>query len=47
MSPPFVPMAATALKNREVVVSGVVTAIIGWVIGTYLGMGVAYVMRAL
>lgn len=45
MSPPFVPMVATVLKNKEIVVSGVVTGIIGWVIGTYLGIGVAYLIR--
>ncbi len=45
MSSPFVPMVATALKNKEIVVSGVITGVIGWVIGTYLGIGVAYVIR--
>ncbi|MEW6186445.1 MAG: DUF819 family protein [Thermodesulfobacteriota bacterium] len=44
-SPPFVPMVASALKNKEVVVSGVITGIIGWVIGTYLGIAVAYVLH--
>jgi len=44
-SPPFVPMVASALKNKEVVVSGVITGIIGWVIGTYLGIAVAYLLR--
>lgn len=47
MSPPFVPMVATALRNKEIVVSGVVTGVIGWVIGTYLGIGVAYVIKLL
>lgn len=47
MSPPFVPMVAAALKNRDIVVTGVVTGIIGWVIGTYLGIGVAYLLRSL
>jgi uncharacterized membrane protein len=46
-SPPFVPMVAAALKNKEVIVSGVITGIIGWVIGTYLGIAVAYVLHAL
>ncbi len=44
-SPPLVPMVASALKNREVVITGVVTGIIGWVIGTYLGIAVAYILR--
>jgi uncharacterized membrane protein len=44
-SPPFVPMVASALKNKEVVVSGVITGIIGWVIGTYLGIAIAYILH--
>ena len=44
-SPPFVPMIAAALRNKEVVVTGVITGIIGWVIATYLGIGVAYVLH--
>ncbi len=46
-SPPLVPMVASALKNREVVITGVVTGIIGWVIGTYLGIAVAYLLRSI
>ncbi|MCK7508056.1 MAG: DUF819 family protein [Desulfobacterales bacterium] len=44
-SPPLVPMVASALKNKEVIVSGVITGIIGWVVGTYLGITVAYILR--
>jgi len=46
-SPPFVPMVATALKNRDIVVPGIITGIIGWVIGTYLGIGVSTALSAL
>lgn len=46
-SPPLVPMVASALKNREVVITGVVTGIIGWVVGTYLGIAVAYILRSM
>jgi uncharacterized membrane protein len=46
-SPPFVPMVAGALNNRDVILPGVVTGIIGWVIGTYLGIGVHAVLSAL
>jgi uncharacterized membrane protein len=46
-SPPFVPMVARVLKNKDIVVSGVVTGIIGWVVGTYLGIAVAYILRGL
>lgn len=46
-SPPLVPMVATALKNKEIVITGVVTGIIGWVEGTYLGIGIAYLLHNL
>jgi uncharacterized membrane protein len=46
-SPPLVPMVAAALKNREIVITGVVTGIIGWVEGTYLGIAVAYLLHNL
>ncbi|HOD28477.1 MAG TPA: DUF819 family protein [Syntrophales bacterium] len=44
-SPPLVPMVATALKNKEIVLSGVITGIIGWVVGTYLGITLSYFLR--
>jgi len=44
-SPPLVPLVASALKNRELVLSGVITGIIGWVVGTYLGIAMAYILR--
>jgi uncharacterized membrane protein len=46
-SPPLVPMVASALKNKEVMVSGVITGIIGWVEGTYLGITLAYILHGL
>ena len=46
-SPPFVPMVATALKNRDIIVPGIITGIIGWVIGTYLGIGVSTALAAI
>jgi uncharacterized membrane protein len=46
-SPPFVPMVAAALKNRAIIVPGIITGIIGWVIGTYLGIGVSTALTAL
>lgn len=44
-SPPLVPMVASALKNKEIVITGVITGIIGWVEGTYLGIFIAYALR--
>ncbi len=36
-SPPFVPLIAATMKNRDVVVPGLSIGIIGYVIGNYLG----------
>jgi len=46
-SPPFAPMAASALKNRDVLVPGIITGIIGWVTGTYLGIGLSFLLPRL
>ncbi len=46
-SPPFVPMVSSALKNRDVLVPGIITGIIGWVFGTYLGIGLSFVLPRL
>lgn len=37
-SPPFVPVAAAALNNNAVLVSGLTTGIIGYAVGNYLGI---------
>jgi uncharacterized membrane protein len=37
-SPPFVPMVAAALKNKDVILTGLATGIIGWIIGNYIGV---------
>jgi len=46
-SPPFVPVVAAALKNKEIVVSGIFIGVIGWVIGNYLGVALAYALKGL
>jgi uncharacterized membrane protein len=46
-SPPFVPMVCSALKNRDVLVPGIITGIIGWVLGSYLGIGLSFVLPRL
>jgi uncharacterized membrane protein len=46
-SPPFVPVIAGAIKNREVVVSGLTVGIIGYAVGNYLGFLVAQVLKVL
>ena len=46
-SPPFVPVVAGALGNRAIVLSGLTTGIVGYAIGNYLGISLAYLLRGL
>ncbi len=45
MSPPFVPVVAGALKNRFIIIPGLVIGIIGYAIGNYLGVLVALLLK--
>lgn len=40
--PAFVGPIAGVLKNREVVMSGITTGLVGYAVGNYLGLGLAY-----
>ena len=42
-SPPFVPPIAGAMKNKKVLISGIVVGLVGYAIGTYLGVLLAWV----
>jgi uncharacterized membrane protein len=44
-SPPFVPLVANALKNRDVIVTGITGGIIGYVLGNYFGVALAYFLK--
>lgn len=44
-SPPFVPVVAAALKNKDVVVPGMIIGVIGYAIGNYLGVAIAYLLK--
>lgn len=44
-SPPFVPVVAGALKNREIIFSGLTVGIIGYAIGNYLGVLIAWFLQ--
>ncbi len=44
-SPPFVPVVAAALRNKEVVVPGVIIGVFGYAIGNYLGVAIAYLLK--
>ncbi|HYO56904.1 DUF819 family protein [Archangium sp.] len=43
--PPFIGPVARALRNRELVVSGLTTGLMGYAVGTYLGLAVAWLLR--
>ena len=47
MSVPFIPVIAGALKNRYILVPGFAAAIIGYILGNYLGIAVAWSVKAL
>jgi len=44
-SPPFVPVVAAAIRNKEVVVPGMIIGVIGYAIGNYLGVAIAYLLK--
>ena len=44
-SPPFVPVVAAALKNKDVIITGITVGIIGYVIGNYLGVGLGFFLK--
>jgi uncharacterized membrane protein len=44
-STPFVPMVAGALKNKDIIITGITGGIIGYVAGNYLGIALAYFLK--
>jgi uncharacterized membrane protein len=44
-SPPFVPIVAGALRNREIIFSGLTVGIIGYAIGNYFGVFIAWFLE--
>ena len=42
--PAFVGPVAVALKNREIVVSGIASGLVGYAVGNYLGLTLAWVL---
>ena len=43
-SPPFVPPVVGAMKNKKVLISGIVIGLVGYAIGTYLGVTIAFIL---
>jgi uncharacterized membrane protein len=46
-SPPFVPVVAAAMKNKDVIITGITVGILGYVLGNYLGVGLGYFLKGL
>ncbi len=44
-SPPFVPAVAGALKNKEVIISGLTIGILGFAFGSYLGIFIGTILK--
>ena len=44
-SPPFVPPVVGAMKNKKVLISGIVIGLVGYAIGTYLGVAIALILK--
>ena len=39
-SPPFVPMVAAVLHNKDVILPGIAIGLLGYAVGNYLGIGI-------
>jgi uncharacterized membrane protein len=44
-SPPFVPLVANSLKNKDVIITGIAGGVIGYVLGNYFGYTLAYILK--
>ncbi|OFY65144.1 MAG: hypothetical protein A2Y71_04430 [Bacteroidetes bacterium RBG_13_42_15] len=44
-SPPFVPLVANALRNKDVIVTGLTGGVIGYLLGNYFGTTLAYLLK--
>ena len=46
-SPPFVPPIAGAMKNKKVLISGIVVGLVGYAVGTYIGALLAWILGSI
>jgi uncharacterized membrane protein len=45
-SAPFVPAVAAAIRNKEVIISGLTVGILGYAFGNYAGVAMAYLLKS-
>jgi uncharacterized membrane protein len=45
-SPPFVPMVAAVLHNKDVILPGIAIGLLGYAVGNYLGIGIFMMLSA-
>lgn len=45
--PPFVPLIADRFENKSMIVPGMTTGLIGFAVGNYLGMAIAFFLKSL
>jgi uncharacterized membrane protein len=43
-SPPFVPLVAAAMKNRNVIITGLTVGLVGYAVGNYLGYIISLIL---
>jgi uncharacterized membrane protein len=46
-SPPFVPLVANALKNKDVIITGIAGGVVGYMLGNYFGFTLAHILERL
>ncbi len=46
-SPPFVPLAAALLRNKNIVILGITVGLLGYMLGNYLGIGIYHLLLAI
>ncbi|KWW32090.1 MAG: hypothetical protein AUK63_186 [bacterium P3] len=46
-SPPFVPMVAALLGNKDIIVLGITVGLLGYMLGNYMGIGVFLLLSAI
>jgi len=46
-SPPFVPVVANALNNKDVIVPGITVGVVGYAVGNYLGVAIGYILQGI